>query len=128
VAHAGADEPPERDLPRPFQSRQEQGARLSPLARPLHGTVAGNDIDNRPKRSGLACQQLRAQVALLLEWFQLSLRHGWIGSHRRRNTSQPEKLYPGKRLQQTLGARRRNELDLPQGKYAIAAGFAQPPP
>lgn len=92
-------------------------------------TVAGNDVDNRPKRPGLGWQQLRAQVALLLEWFQLALRHGWIGSHRRRNSCQPEKLHPGKRLKRMLGARRLYELDLPRGGFAVAAGFAaQPPP
>lgn len=91
-------------------------------------TVAGSDIDNRPKRAGLAWQQLRAQVVLLLELFQLSLRHGWIGSHRRRNKRTAEKLYPGNRLERMLGRRRRDELDLPPGKYAVAAGFAKPPP
>lgn len=52
-------------------------------------TVAGASIDSRPKRPGLAWQELRASVALFLEWFRLSLRHGWLGSHRRRNREQP---------------------------------------
>lgn len=31
-------------------------------------TVAGKNVDTRPKRPGLAWQELRASAALLLEW------------------------------------------------------------
>jgi hypothetical protein len=46
--------------------------------------VFGNNVDTRPKRPGIAWQNLRASVVLLIEWFRLSARYGWLGSPRRR--------------------------------------------
>ena len=36
----------------------------------------------RPRRRGIACQQLRAQAALLLEWLIVCWRQGWLGNPR----------------------------------------------
>jgi len=41
--------------------------------------VASDDHNLRPKRKGLACQQLRANAALLLEWLQICWREGAQG-------------------------------------------------
>ena len=93
-------------------------------------TVAGNDIDSRPKRAGLAWQHARAQVALTIEWFFLCLRNGWLGSHRRRNQSPVLPMEPGQHLVRLQNTRRMAGLNLPTGKYAEAAGYADglPPP
>jgi hypothetical protein len=40
-------------------------------------------ISLRPKRRGIACQQLRANAALVIEWIQILWREGWLGSARR---------------------------------------------
>lgn len=86
--------------------------------------VAGNNPDTRPRRPGMAWQELRASAALLVEWIFLSLRHGWLGSHRRRNGAAPKLIHGRRRLGNVLRARRRHGLDLPYGEAAINAGFA----
>lgn len=93
-------------------------------------TVAGNDIDTRPKRAGLAWQHLRAQVALVIEWYSLTLRNGWLGSHRRRNQSPVLPMQPGQHLVRLQNTRRMAGLNVPTGKYAEAAGYGNglPPP
>jgi hypothetical protein len=90
-------------------------------------TVAGQDIDSRPKRPGLAWQHLRSSVALLIEWFRIGLRHGWLGSHRTRNTAHPKPLRAGSRLERVLASRRKHGLDLPYGRQAIRAGLILDP-
>jgi hypothetical protein len=86
--------------------------------------VAGNGVDSRPKRPGIAWANLRAAAALFLEWFRLSLRHGWTGSHRRRNTAGPIRLKGTERLRRTLASRRKDGLDLPYGPAAVRLGLA----
>jgi hypothetical protein len=88
--------------------------------------VAGNGVDARPKRPGIAWANLRASAALLLEWFRIALRHGWLGSHRHRNHADPIRLKPGQRLKRVLGSRHRNGLDLPYGPAAVRAGVGLP--
>lgn len=46
--------------------------------------VGADDHALRPKRRGIACQQLRATVALLAEWLVILWREGWLGSGRKR--------------------------------------------
>lgn len=41
--------------------------------------VAGNNGANRPKRLGIGVQQLRSSAALVIEWFTILYRQGWIG-------------------------------------------------
>jgi hypothetical protein len=97
-------------------------------------TVGGNNADTRPKRAGITWQNLRAQTALLIEWFRLCLRHGWLGAHRRRNTATPYRQRGQNHLRNTLFKRAWEGIDLPYGKYAVKAGLAQglagpaPPP
>ena len=94
-------------------------------------TVAGTDVDTRPKRPGLAWQNLRASAALLVEWFRLCLRHGWLGSHRRRNDAEPRFLNAGERLARMNTSREISGLNLPYGPAArrarLAASATGPP-
>lgn len=41
--------------------------------------VAGDTRADRPKRRGLGVQQLRASVALVIEWLTICHRQGWLG-------------------------------------------------
>lgn len=86
--------------------------------------VAGNGVDARPKRPGLAWANLRASAALLLEWFRIALRHGWIGSHRHRNRQSPRRISSHNRERNLLSFRHREGLDLPYGPAAVRAGVA----
>jgi hypothetical protein len=47
-----------------------------------HYGVAGNSLKTRPKRIGMAWQQLRATAALVLEWLWVHARMGWTGQPR----------------------------------------------
>lgn len=92
--------------------------------------VAGANVDTRPKRPGLDTQRLRAACALMVEWFRICLRHGWLGSHRRQNTSLPKPLERNeKALAGMLKSRERLGIDLPYGAAAVRCGLggADPP-
>ena len=45
--------------------------------------TAAADIGQRPKRTGLEWQQLRANAALVIEWLRISYLQGWLGNGRR---------------------------------------------
>jgi hypothetical protein len=75
--------------------------------------VFGNNVDTRPKRPGIAWQNLRASVALLIEWFRLSARYGWLGSPHRCHDYQVEDIRNGKALYQVLRSRTWHGLNLP---------------
>jgi len=76
-----------------------------------------------PKRPGLAWQNLRSSAALLLEWFRLSLRRGWLGSHRNQNLEPAYEIKPGDSYDATINTRRKYELDLPYGEAAFKCGL-----
>jgi hypothetical protein len=93
--------------------------------------LAGKRPETRPRRrEAIPCQELRAQTARFIEWFRVLLRHGFIGSARRR----PAEAFPFNgewRLRAMERARTRHGLDRPRGAHAIAAGFLpepKPPP
>jgi hypothetical protein len=91
--------------------------------------VAGDGLSNRPKRRGLAWQDLRAQAALVAEWLRISWREGWLGSARRNNAS-PTRFGEGKRRAESLGLyRAKAGLTLPYGVAAAALGLGleEPP-
>ncbi len=93
--------------------------------------VFGNNVDTRPKRPGIAWQNLRASVALLIEWFRLCARYGWLGSPRRCDEYQVEELHAGHALYKVLRSRAWHCLDLPYGPAAHKLGLApdpDPPP
>ena len=39
---------------------------------------AGKNLHSRLKRRGIGAQRLRSDAALVIEWFRLCLRHGWL--------------------------------------------------
>ena len=86
--------------------------------------VAGNGVDARPKRPGITSANQRAAAALFLEWFRIALRHGWLGSHRRRNLAGPVRISSRGVENKFLLHRHRDGLDLPYGPAAIRAGVA----
>jgi hypothetical protein len=89
--------------------------------------VAGNDKTSRPRVRRRAHLELRAAFGMLLEWFRLSIRHGWltVPDHTRRNRTQPVQRTPGVWLDRVRRARRRRGTALPYGRYADRN---QPPP
>jgi hypothetical protein len=76
---------------------------------------------------GLAAHRLRAAAARFLEWLRICLRHGWLGSHARRNTREPLMRNANRRLIAVLKARRWQGLDLPYDKQAHTLGLAPDP-
>lgn len=88
--------------------------------------VAGNDFAERPKRrQSVTCQALRAAAGLLVEWLRICLRHGWLGSHRRRNETEPVERIAGRGIWEQLHRSRRDlDLDVPYGPAARALGYA----
>jgi hypothetical protein len=92
--------------------------------------VGSDTHELRPKRRGRACQQLRANVALIAEWLHIMWREGWLSSARR-NTSQPV-TNQGRKAAESLAAKRSQlGLDKPYGKVAVKLGIGplrpQPP-
>lgn len=104
-------------------------------ARERYG-VAGKDVTGRLRRRGVPPQRLRAWAAVLLDWFRLNLRHGWLpaialpvsvaptaperlsGEQDRRSG---EVLVAGAGtpdLRRLLRERRENALQLPYGRAA----------
>lgn len=86
--------------------------------------AAGKDYTGRIKRRNLTASQLRLDASRVLEWFRILLRHGWLGSHRRRNPDQPRPCYPGHRLHATRAARQKYRLNYPYGPAAFKLGLA----
>jgi hypothetical protein len=90
--------------------------------------VAGKNADTRLKRPGLPFQQLRASAALVVEWFRICLRYGWLGSARRRNLGELRRVDGTKRLKAVLEARKKRGLNLPRGPAAVKLGLARAGP
>jgi hypothetical protein len=79
----------------------------------------------------IPCQKLRAAAALLIEWFRICLRHGWLkadGLKVRRNDNEvEERMDRGNMLASRLeDLRVRLGLNLPYGSRAIAHASAAP--
>ncbi len=98
--------------------------RTSPIYRVLHSQVGntkhvhgnwrtwfssgGKTLRDRRRRVGLACRQLRARAALLIQWVGVLMRQGWI-SRRRTERVQPVPLNDNGRYARLM-ERRRKEL------------------
>lgn len=81
----------------------------------------GKSLRDRQRRVGLACQQLRANAALLIEWCWVLMRQGWIGP-RRTERAQPVPLSDNGRYARLV--KRRKKKYLLGGAYAAS----KPPP
>jgi hypothetical protein len=44
------------------------------------GDIGPDCLAVRPKRTGVAWQQLRASAAVAIEWLRVNLRQGWLGN------------------------------------------------
>jgi hypothetical protein len=87
----------------------------------------GNDESGKIKRFGLAAHRLRCAIARFVEWFRISLRHGWIGNHPKQN-NEPVLYRRGERqLYKVLKERRRQGINLPYGPKAHALGLRMTP-
>lgn len=94
--------------------------------------VAGENLDTRPKRRGIGCQQLRAQAALLIEWLRIADRQGWLKARsERRNHKKPANYdWMGTKGAKGIKSLRKwFEIDLPYGPEAkkLGIGEAEPP-
>jgi hypothetical protein len=91
--------------------------------------LAGKDTSGKIKRrSVVPAQMLRAEAALLIEWLRLSLRHGFIGSWKKRNENGPVIVADRGRHAKIMRARAKRALRFPYGAQAVVLGLAKPPP
>ncbi len=81
----------------------------------------GKTLRDRQRRTGLACQQLRASAAMLVEWCWVMMRQGWLGT-RRTERAQPVPLGDNGRYARLIG--RRRKMFLLGGAYSAG----KPPP
>lgn len=78
---------------------------------------AGKNQTSRLKRLGVSPQRLRANAALLIDWFRVCLRHGWLGDWPTQNPHGPMPVSaPPKDLKKLADIRRFRGLDVPYGK------------
>jgi hypothetical protein len=83
--------------------------------------VGGDNRSSRPKRRGRACQELRAQAALLAEWFTIAWREGWLESSRKNHKEPKRNKRGGERAAKELESYRFNiGLTTPYGPMADA--------
>jgi hypothetical protein len=88
-------------------------------------TVNGQDVTTRMKRMGVDWQRLRAEASIFIEWFRICLRHGFIGSHSKRNQSQPALVRATARLKKIGLSRLKWGLELPYGMAAQRTGWGR---
>lgn len=91
--------------------------------------VGGDTHHTRPKRVSRAGQQLRATVAMMIEWLRICWREGWLSTPRR-NTNQPQRQKDiGPRIAARF-AKTRQTLGLlaPYGRSAAVLGVGPPDP
>ena len=84
------------------------------------------------RRESIPCQLLRAQTARLIEWFRILLRLGRLAGRTARRKTTAITIDGGRRANNTQRARDRHRLNIPYGRYAVAAELAispdAPPP
>ncbi len=99
-------------LPRDAKCRKPQSMlcskqlrKLIPIWRTRYRS-GGKTLRDRQRRTGLACQQLRASAAMLVEWCWVMMRQGWLGT-RRTERAQPVPLGDNGRYARLIGRRRK---------------------
>lgn len=85
--------------------------------------VGGATHAERPKRLGIACQQLRANAALLIEWLRILYREGWTGSARRNRGAIKDARDPEPSVQNLIESRIKSGVHLPYGPKAVELGI-----
>lgn len=84
----------------------------------------GKTLRDRQRRAGIACQQLRANAAILAQWLWALLRQGWLGSRPER--AQLVELGDGGFLRRLIGAR--NRKGILGGSYPRRSRAGSAPP
>lgn len=74
--------------------------------------VGGDSTQTRPRRRGIACQILRAEAALLLEWLNICYREGWLGNARE-NQAEPFEQHAEEAVAKVRRSRHLKGLHLP---------------
>jgi hypothetical protein len=83
--------------------------------------VGGNTVSTRPKRLGVACQQLRASAANLITWFRMARKRGWlVKASVRKAITELTLLRAEEQLKGLLAERELLGLDNPYGAVAVA--------
>lgn len=89
---------------------------------------AGNELCIRPKlRRCVPAQNLRGAATLLLDWFRVCLRHGWLGNHKNRSTEQPVRRNDKGAIERLRQTRQKLGLNRSYGVMAVFAGAAEVP-
>lgn len=84
--------------------------------------VAEKSVKGRPKRRGLAWQQLRADAAVFIEWVRIGVREGWFDTPRRNDVQvYRNRAKSLKRYRRVMLSRARNGIGGPGGRYGRAA-------
>ena len=85
--------------------------------RKRYGAV-GKEKLTRLNRIGIHTQQARLNAAMVVDWFRINLRQGWLQSAQqiRQNFREPKRLVGSERLAKVLDARRRRQLNDAIGK------------
>lgn len=90
-------------------------------------SVAGNNVYIRPKRPGVAWQQLRANASVFLHWFIMCVREDWLTSptlkkNRRRGKTEMS-ITAIQSWEYFQRRRHRDGLDAPYGRIALELGY-----
>jgi hypothetical protein len=91
-------------------------------------TRGSKNLESRLKLRGIGAQRLRSDAALVIEWFRLCLRHGWLGSARRSEPGELKRASGTEALERVLESRRKRRLNRPYGAAAIRLGLARAGP
>lgn len=90
--------------------------------------VAADSHHIRPRRIGMAWQQLRASAAVMVEWLKICIREGWLASARpfKRSPGKPKRVKLAKdKHADKLKERRDAGLDFPYGQAAVRLGIGE---
>ena len=108
--------------------RGGHGTNVPPCRGVASDAGSRKNADTRLKRPGIPFQQLHTSAALVIEWFRICLRCGWLGSARRRDLGEIRTTDGSAGLEQLLQSRRRLGLNLPRGPAAVKLGLARAGP
>jgi hypothetical protein len=92
--------------------------------------VAGDNRSIRPKRRGVLWQRLRSAAAMLIEWFRICYREGWLGSAQTSKSYVKPPNGVGKKAALSLIKFRRDQrISTPYGPAAerLGIGPKEPP-
>jgi hypothetical protein len=84
--------------------------------------VAEKSVKGRPKRRGVARQQLRADAAVYIEWVRIGVREGWFGTPRLNDgVEYRSRAKSFERFDRFVRSRKRNGIGGRNGRYGRRA-------